>query len=220
MASSKWQTWIGVAAPDRDSDPLGHLVVRYSHPRWIVAALSESLGESPADDAAGGLAETEAVLAADSSRPRVTLCAVPGLADPAELVNEPCFTLAAGNDLAVFDQSVPGRHSGARQRNRDCTQKRSCEADGQCPMRRTGAREVRNEHVESPWLKLTFLLCLPPRCHVHIGRHSQITEQRKTYARIELFRFGPISDMGIAGHRPTILLYNQFNFPKLLGGAS
>ncbi|HEY4853644.1 MAG TPA: transcription antitermination factor NusB, partial [Streptosporangiaceae bacterium] len=80
------ETWIGVAAPDRDADPLGHLVVRYSHPRWIVAALSESLGESPADDAAGGLAETEAVLAADSSRPRVTLCAVPGLADPAELV--------------------------------------------------------------------------------------------------------------------------------------
>jgi 16S rRNA (cytosine967-C5)-methyltransferase len=80
------ETWIGVAAPDRNADPLGHLVVRYSHPRWIVAALSESLGESPADDAAGGLAETEAVLAADSSRPRVTLCAVPGLADPAELV--------------------------------------------------------------------------------------------------------------------------------------
>src|SRR4051794_14754728 len=23
----------------------------------------------------------------------------------------------------------------------------------------------------------------------------------------------PFSDMGIAGHRPTILLYNQFNFP-------
>ena len=34
----------------------------------------------------GGLAETEAALAADGARPRVTLCAVPGLADPAELV--------------------------------------------------------------------------------------------------------------------------------------
>ena len=59
----------------------GHLSVAYSHPRWIVSALSEALGEDPA----AGLAETEAALAADNERPRVTLCAVPGLADPAEL---------------------------------------------------------------------------------------------------------------------------------------
>src|SRR5437762_604052 len=43
-----------------------------------------------------------------------------------------------------------GNHSGARQRDRHCTQKRTCEADGQCPMRRTSERE-RDEHVESPW---------------------------------------------------------------------
>ena len=90
VSTRDMETWIGVAAPSRDADPLGHLVVRYSHPRWIVAALSdsrgESPGESPGDAGAGGLAETEAALAADGVRPRVTLCVVPGLADTAELV--------------------------------------------------------------------------------------------------------------------------------------
>ena len=73
--------WIGVAAPGRDTDPLGHLAVRYSHPRWMVKVVADALGE----DAAGALAGTEAALAADGTRPRVTLCAVPGLADQGEL---------------------------------------------------------------------------------------------------------------------------------------
>jgi 16S rRNA (cytosine967-C5)-methyltransferase len=73
--------WLEIAAPRRADDITGHLSVRYSHPRWIVTAMSEALGEDPA----GGLAETEQVLAADQERPQVTLCAVPGLADPAEL---------------------------------------------------------------------------------------------------------------------------------------
>ncbi len=82
VATRDFEAWLEIAAPRRDDDLTGHLSVAYSHPRWIVDALSEALGEDPA----GGLAETEAVLAADGVRPRVTLCAVPGLADPAELV--------------------------------------------------------------------------------------------------------------------------------------
>jgi 16S rRNA (cytosine967-C5)-methyltransferase len=81
VATRDLETWIGVAAPSRDTDLLGHLAIRYSHPRWLAAALAEALGE----DTRGPLTETEAALAADGSRPRVTLCAVPGLADPAEL---------------------------------------------------------------------------------------------------------------------------------------
>ncbi len=73
--------WLTIAAPSRADDLVGHLSVAYSHPRWIVSALSEALAEQPGD----GLAETEAVLAADNERPRVTLCALPGLAAPAEL---------------------------------------------------------------------------------------------------------------------------------------
>jgi 16S rRNA (cytosine967-C5)-methyltransferase len=84
IATRDLSGWIAAVAPDRAADPPGHLAIRYSHPRWIVAAFSESLGE----DAAGGFAETEAALAADGVRPRVTLCVVPGIADPAELAAE------------------------------------------------------------------------------------------------------------------------------------
>lgn len=76
------ESWIKIAAPDRTADLAGHLSVRYSHPRWIVAAFAEALG----DDPGGDLAETEAALAADGIRPVVQLAAVPGLASTAELV--------------------------------------------------------------------------------------------------------------------------------------
>ena len=45
VATRDLETWIGVAAPPRDSDPLGHLAVRYSHPRWLAAAVADALGE-------------------------------------------------------------------------------------------------------------------------------------------------------------------------------
>jgi len=75
VAMRDLESWIEIAAPDRAADLAGHLSVRYSHPRWIVAALADALGE----DLAGDLAETELALAADMERPTVTLCAVPGL---------------------------------------------------------------------------------------------------------------------------------------------
>jgi 16S rRNA (cytosine967-C5)-methyltransferase len=81
VATRDLGSWLEIAAPSRADDPVGYLSVAYSHPRWIVGALSEALAE----DATVGLAEIEAALAADNERPRVTLCAVPGLADPAEL---------------------------------------------------------------------------------------------------------------------------------------
>jgi 16S rRNA (cytosine967-C5)-methyltransferase len=86
------ESWIAVVAPDRSADPAGHLAVRYSHPRWIVSALAEALGEGkdcvPPPEAgrpSGGLMQTESALAADQERPTVTLAAVPGLADVGEL---------------------------------------------------------------------------------------------------------------------------------------
>ena len=82
VAQRDLDAWMQIAAPGRADDLAGHLAIRYSHPRWIVTALQEALGE----DAAGGLSETEAALAADGMRPAVTLCAVPGLSDPAELL--------------------------------------------------------------------------------------------------------------------------------------
>ncbi len=73
--------WIAATAPDPAADPLGHLAVRYSHPPWIVAAFSAALAE----DAATGFTQTQAALAASTGRPQVSLCAVPGLSDQAEL---------------------------------------------------------------------------------------------------------------------------------------
>ena len=101
VATRDLDAWLEIAAPARADDIVGHLAVRYSHPRWIVTALSDALGETRPGTAAetgsaetslteaglaeAGLAETEAALAADNERPRVTLCAVPGLTEPAEL---------------------------------------------------------------------------------------------------------------------------------------
>ncbi len=82
IAPRDFESWIGIVAPDRSADPVGHLAVRHSHPRWIVEAFAEALGEAPP----GGLRQTEAALAADNARPAVHLAVVPGQADPADLV--------------------------------------------------------------------------------------------------------------------------------------
>jgi 16S rRNA (cytosine967-C5)-methyltransferase len=81
VAMRDLESWIEIAAPDRAADLVGHLSVRYSHPRWIVSALADALGEN----LTGGLPETELALAADLQRPAVTLCAVPGLTSADEL---------------------------------------------------------------------------------------------------------------------------------------
>src|SRR6201997_2543144 len=82
VAARDLESWIAAVAPDRAADPVGYLAVKTSHPGWIVAAVSESLGEEPVT----GLPLTEAALAANGARPQVTLCAVPGLATTADLV--------------------------------------------------------------------------------------------------------------------------------------
>ncbi len=82
VATRDLESWIAAVAPDRAADPAGYLAVKTSHPAWIVAAFSDALGEDPAT----GLPLTETALAANGTRPRVTLCATPGLAGPADLV--------------------------------------------------------------------------------------------------------------------------------------
>jgi 16S rRNA (cytosine967-C5)-methyltransferase len=86
VATRDLEAWLEIAAPARADDLIGHLSVRYSHPRWIVTALSAALGEQEASD----LPETEAALAANDERPAVTLCAIPGQAERGELVAVGC----------------------------------------------------------------------------------------------------------------------------------
>ncbi len=87
IATRDLDQWLHIVAPDPDTDPVGHLAVVHSHPRWIVSALRDSVG--------GDIAETGALLAADNERPRVTLVARPGRAEVGEL-------LAAGAERARF----------------------------------------------------------------------------------------------------------------------
>jgi 16S rRNA (cytosine967-C5)-methyltransferase len=80
VASRDLAGWLEIAAPARAADPAGYLAVRYSHPRWIVEALSAALGAADYSEP-----QLEAMLAANNERPVVHLCAPPGLASRDEL---------------------------------------------------------------------------------------------------------------------------------------
>jgi len=70
--------WLNLVAPSIDEDPIGHLSLVHSHPRWIVSALHEALD--------GDLAATAALLEADNTPAEVTLAARPGLSEVSELL--------------------------------------------------------------------------------------------------------------------------------------
>ncbi len=69
--------WVDRVAPPYDQDPLGHLAVACSHPRWVVEQLHAALD--------GDLSATEELLGADNEPAPVTLVARPGLAASHEL---------------------------------------------------------------------------------------------------------------------------------------
>jgi len=89
VAARDLDAWLADVAPAADADRDGHLAVTTSHPVWIVRALRDALGfhgRSPA--------ELPALLAADNDRPSVTLVALPGLAQVAELDGDPAGTVS------------------------------------------------------------------------------------------------------------------------------
>jgi 16S rRNA (cytosine967-C5)-methyltransferase len=71
--------WLEIAAPALADDPVGHLSVVHSHPRWIVSSLRDAVG--------GDLDALDALLAADNAAPGVTLVAKPGQATRDELAD-------------------------------------------------------------------------------------------------------------------------------------
>ncbi|MET9339795.1 transcription antitermination factor NusB [Nonomuraea sp. NPDC003804] len=77
IASRTLDEWITIVAPSADTDPVGHLAIAHSHPRWVVSAFRDALGHD-----AG---ETADLLAADNARPVVTLVARPGRSSVEEL---------------------------------------------------------------------------------------------------------------------------------------
>jgi 16S rRNA (cytosine967-C5)-methyltransferase len=70
-------SWVQAVAPDADDDPVGHLAMTHSHPRWIAQAFADAL----LDD----LGELAEALAADDARPLVHLAARPGQISTTEL---------------------------------------------------------------------------------------------------------------------------------------
>jgi len=102
VATRDTDGWLEIVAPDSTTDPDGQLAVRYSHPRWIVAAYRDALG---------GATELEAALAAGNARPRVTMATFPG-GQPRDQVMPPdaepgrwspyAFTLDSGNPAALM----------------------------------------------------------------------------------------------------------------------
>ena len=56
VATRDLETWLDIVAPDPATDRDGYLATRYSHPRWIVAAYRDALG-----DAADAVARREVI---------------------------------------------------------------------------------------------------------------------------------------------------------------
>ena len=99
-------TWIARLAPDAGTDPLGHLAMAVSHPRWIVSAFQDSLGGS-----ADGIPhpELEAALLADDHPPAVHLVARPGRISQEELVDASGGVPARYSPYGVYlDGGDPG----------------------------------------------------------------------------------------------------------------
>lgn len=95
--------WVEQLAPDATSDPVGHAAMVHAHPRWVVEALAEALGQ-PA-----GSAELEELLRADNAPPKVMLVARPGLAEVSELVE--AGGVATGR--SPYAVELPGGDPGA-----------------------------------------------------------------------------------------------------------
>lgn len=79
VAGRSWQSWLIEVAPSPEDDLVGNLSVRFSHPRWVVEAFLDRLGEP---------AEVAELLVADNTAPAVALAVRPGLSTPAELMAE------------------------------------------------------------------------------------------------------------------------------------
>jgi 16S rRNA (cytosine967-C5)-methyltransferase len=103
-----WMTRVAASARS-DDEQLGLL---FSHPVWVVRAFRRALA---AEDRAE---ELEALLTADNAAPRVTMAALPGLAEPPEDARRTPFS-PIGFRLGGGDPDAVIRESGGRLRVQD-----------------------------------------------------------------------------------------------------
>ncbi|WP_329093017.1 RsmB/NOP family class I SAM-dependent RNA methyltransferase [Streptosporangium sp. NBC_01469] len=100
VSTRSLEQWIPIVAPDPADDPVGHLAVAHSHPRWIVDALRDAVG--------GDFDETAALLAADNERPKVTLVARPGRSSVKELLDSGAEPARYSPYAAYLPEGDPG----------------------------------------------------------------------------------------------------------------
>lgn len=108
VSAQDLDAWIRQVAPDATKDPVGFASIAFSHPRWVVEALRDALGDE---------AELPALLAADNAAPRVMLVARPGLSTVDELVAagavpgslSPYAAELAGGDPSAVPAVAEGR---------------------------------------------------------------------------------------------------------------
>ena len=111
VAQHDLDVWLGRVAPDQGDDPVGHAVVTWSHPDWVVEELAAAL------QAEGAGEELEELLGADNRPPRVTLVARPGLCTLDELAaagaeptgRSPYAAVLPGGDPAALPAIAEGR---------------------------------------------------------------------------------------------------------------
>ena len=103
VATRDLDAWLEIVAPDPATDADGNLAVRYSYPRWIVAAYRDALGDVAEAELGDALAEGNA-------RPKVTMATLPGGPDRDQVMPagaEPgrwspyAFTLDSGNPAGL-----------------------------------------------------------------------------------------------------------------------
>ncbi|MDQ1104283.1 RsmB/NOP family class I SAM-dependent RNA methyltransferase [Nocardioides zeae] len=104
VAAHDLPAWVRRVAPDPGTDPVGFGSVAHSHPRWVVAALTDALTASGRPD------DLDALLAADNEAPGVTLVARPGRIDRDGLVVQAEGEPTAYSPVGV---SLPGGDPGA-----------------------------------------------------------------------------------------------------------
>ncbi len=123
--------WVAEVAPDPHADPVGHLSVVQSHPRWIVEALHDALSSWRGS---ASWADTEDLLIADNENAEVTLVARPGRLEVDELLDLRGARPGRWSPYAVtLDGGNPGSIAGGAQRRRGRAGR------GQ-PARRSGSR--------------------------------------------------------------------------------
>jgi 16S rRNA (cytosine967-C5)-methyltransferase len=106
VSEADLDTWIERLAPDAETDPLGHLAMAVSHPRWIVTSFQDALGGRP-DGAPHP--ELDAALRADDQPPAVHLVARPGLISRDELLEAAGGIPARYSPFGVYlDRGDPG----------------------------------------------------------------------------------------------------------------